>query len=88
MGHIYPTMMKLGTLIPYQKKIQKYINYVMQPLSSADISIFSREISKYQEILIQIVFLKIHFHIFLTFFIFKHGYNFDDVGKNCYSRPS
>ena len=45
--HRYPTMMKLGTVIPYLKKIKKYLNHVIQPLSSADISIFSLEISKF-----------------------------------------
>ena len=45
--HTYPTMMKLGTVIPYPKKIQKYMNHVTHPLSSADISIFSPEISKF-----------------------------------------
>ena len=44
--HTYPTMMKLGTVIPYLKKIQNYINHVTQPLSSADINIFLMEISK------------------------------------------
>ena len=38
--HTYPTVMKLGTLILYLNKIQKYINNVTHPLSSADISIF------------------------------------------------
>ena len=45
--HTYPTMMKLGTLIPYLKKIQKYLNHVTHHLSSADISIFLPEISKF-----------------------------------------
>ena len=40
-------MMKLGTVIPYLRKIQKYINHVTHPLSSADISIFSPKISKF-----------------------------------------
>ena len=44
--HTYPAMMKLGTVIPYLKKILKYINHVPHPLSSADISIFSVEIKK------------------------------------------
>ena len=44
--HIYPTKIKLGTVIPYLNKIQKYMNHVTQPLSSADISIFSQEIIK------------------------------------------
>ena len=39
----YPTMMKLGALIPYLKKIQKHTNYVTHTLSSADISIFFSE---------------------------------------------
>ena len=42
----YPTMMKLGTVIPYLKKIQKIYESRDTPLSSADISIFSMEISK------------------------------------------
>ena len=56
--HTYPTMMKLGTVIPYLKKIKKkkYVNHVIQPLSSADISIFTRnqQILLYQEIQIYI----------------------------------
>ena len=36
-GQTYPTMMKLGTDIPYLRKIQKCINHVTHPLSSADI---------------------------------------------------
>ena len=45
--HTYPTKMKLGTVIPCLKKIQKYIINVTQPLSSADINIFSLETSKF-----------------------------------------
>ena len=41
--HTYPTMMKVGTIIPYQKKIQKYMNHVTHPFGSADISKFSPE---------------------------------------------
>ena len=44
--HTYPTVMKLGTVIPYLKKIQKYMNHVTRLLTSADSSIFSPEISK------------------------------------------
>ena len=43
----YPTMMKLVTFIRYLKKIQKYMNHVTHPLTSADISILSSEISKF-----------------------------------------
>ena len=45
--HTHPTMMKLGTVIPYLKKIQKIYESRDTPLSSADISIFSPEISKF-----------------------------------------
>ena len=40
----YPAMMTLGTVIPYLKKIQKYINHVTRHLSSV---IFSPKISKF-----------------------------------------
>ena len=45
--HTYPTMVKLGTVIPYVKKIQKIYNHLTHILSSADISIFLPEISKF-----------------------------------------
>ena len=45
--HTYPTKMKLSTVILYPKKIKKYMNHVTRPVSSADISIFSPEISKF-----------------------------------------
>ena len=45
--HTYPTMIKLCTVIPYLKKIQKHINHVTQPVISADISIFLPKIIKF-----------------------------------------
>ena len=45
--HTDPTIMKLGTVIPYPKKTQKYMNHVTHPLSFADISIFSPGIGKF-----------------------------------------
>ena len=36
--HTYPTIMKLGTIIPYLKKIQKYINHITH-------SIFHRKLA-------------------------------------------
>ena len=39
----YPTMMKPGTVIPYPKTIQKYMNFVTHHLSSADISIYQQK---------------------------------------------
>ena len=44
---VTPTMMKLGTVLPYPKKIKKNLSHVTHPLSSADISSFSPEISKF-----------------------------------------
>ena len=47
----YPTMMKLGTLITYLKKIKKmYKSHETQPLNSADISIFLPEIRNFWHI--------------------------------------
>ena len=50
--HAYPTIIKLGTVIPYLNKIQKKIkiNHVKHPLSSANIGIFSSEIKKFRYI--------------------------------------
>ena len=45
--HTYPTMMKLGTVIPYLNKILKDMNHITNPLSSADVSIFSLGVSKF-----------------------------------------
>ena len=48
--HTYPTMMKLGRIIPYLRKNKMYINHMTYSLSSADISIFWPKISKFKEI--------------------------------------
>ena len=61
--HTYPTMMKVGTVIPYLKKIQEskkhininyidhlyrnHINHWTHPLSSANKSVFSRKVSNF-----------------------------------------
>ena len=45
--HIYSTMMKLGAVIPYLKKIQQTYKSHDTPLSSADISNYSPEISNF-----------------------------------------
>ena len=42
-----PALMKLGTVTPYLKKIQKYINHVTHCLSSADISIFHQNLATF-----------------------------------------
>ena len=43
--HTYPTIIKLGTVILYLKKID--MNHVTHTMTTADISIFSPEISKF-----------------------------------------
>ena len=45
--HRYSTMIKLDTVIPYLKRFKKCMNHVTHPLSSADITTFSPEISKF-----------------------------------------
>ena len=45
--HTCPTRIKLGTVIPYLRKIQKICKSRDTPLSSADISSFSPGISKF-----------------------------------------
>ena len=46
----YPMMIKLGMVMPYLKKIQKYINHETQLLRSTEIRIFSLEINKFSYI--------------------------------------
>ena len=51
--HTYPTMMKLGTVVPYLKKIQQIYKYCYAHMSSAGISIFfigNQQFLLYQEI--------------------------------------
>ena len=92
--HIYPTMMKLSTHIPYLKKIKKYINHVIHPLSSADVNICLLEISKfcyvkkYRYVFWYIVSNSFNLFWVLKGFFDKHGYNFDDVSNYGYSRSS
>ena len=63
--HTYPTVMKLGTIIPYLTKTQKHINHVTHLLSSADISIFLLEIIKKYGYTLH---FDTYFLILLTFF--------------------
>ena len=46
----YPAMMKRGTFIPYLIRIQKKHTSLTRPLISADISIFSPEMSNFSYI--------------------------------------
>ena len=70
--HTYSTMMKLGIVVPYLKKNKKMYKSRDRPLSSADISIFSAEISKFRHM--KKYRYRLHFHawflIVLNFWIF------------------
>ena len=86
----YPTMMQLGTVIPYLQKIQKSMNHVTQPLSSADISNFSPEISKFcyiDKYMYRLQF-RTKFLILLTFLEFIKMVLIKNVSKNGYLRSS
>ena len=41
--HTYPTVLKLGTVIPYQRCSKKCMNHGTHLLNSADISSFQRK---------------------------------------------
>ena len=94
--HIYLTMMKLSRVIPYLKKIKKYMKKRDAPLDFCWHQHFLSEINKF--CYIKKYRYKLHFDtqflILLTFFwVFKDSfnknvYNFDDVSKDGYSRPS
>ena len=99
--HTNPTIMNIGTVIPYLKKIQKYVNHVTLYeniwtrwvlLTSAFIHWKSANFVISRNIDIDCIL--VHDFYFLNFFwVFKDffdklGYNFDDVSKNCYPRPS
>ena len=74
--HTYPTMVKLGTVIPDLKKDKKkYMNHVTHFWSSAKISIFSSEINKFCSI--KKYRYRLHFDtwflIFLTFLVLSQA---------------
>ena len=93
--HTYPTMMKLGTVVPYLRKIQKMYKSRDTFLEFCWHQHFftgNQQILLHQEIDIWIGFWCIisNFFNFSWFFsncFNEHGYNFDDVSKNNYSRP-
>ena len=91
--HTYPTMMKLDTVIPELKKIQKInLNHVTHTLSYADIS-HQHVFTGNQEIEIQIPYWSTISNSFKVFRVFKdcfdkHGYNLNDVSKNGNPRSS
>ena len=85
-----PTMMKLGTIIPYLKKIQNIYESRETSPRFCWHQYFSREISKfflYQEINVYIAFWYRISNYFKFSWVFKDlfnkpGYNFDDV-RSC-----
>ena len=87
----YPTVMRLGTVIPYLKNIQKILKLCDTTLEFCWHQYFftgNQHFSLYQEILTQILFWYLISNSFNFFRIFKdcfnkHGYNFVDVSRNC-----
>ena len=94
--HTYLSMMKLSTVIPYLKKIQKmYINQVTYTFSSAGISIFSLEINNFCYIkkywcklplITSFLFSKNFFESLNV--VLRNKIKFEDVSKICYARSS
>ena len=94
--YTYPTMMKPGTFIPYLKRIRKI--YESREIS-LDFCWYQHFFTRnqpallYQEIQIWTAFRYIisdFFNFSWAFkdFFNKYGYNFDDVSKSGYCRPS
>ena len=94
--HPYPTMMKLGTVIPHLKRIQKPYESHDTPFEfcwNQQSFTGNQQILLYQEIKIWIAFWNIISNYFNFFWVFKdyfnkYGYNFDDFSQNGYSRLS
>ena len=94
--HTYSTMMKLGTDIPYLKKIQKIYESCDAPLAFCWHQCFfteNQQILFYQEIHISIAFSYIMSNSFNFVGVSKdcfnkHDYDFDDISKNDHSRSS
>ena len=91
----YPKMMKLGTVIPYLKKIQKIYESRGTPPEFCWHQYFSPEISKCYYI--KNYRYRLHLDTFLFLLTFleslkicfnKNGYSFDVVSKSGYPRPS
>ena len=90
--HTYPTMMKVGTFIPYLNKIQKNIDHVTNPwvlLKSAAFPQKSTNFAISRNIDIDCLLIICSSYSFLIALrvsmdcFNKHGYNFDDVSKSC-----
>ena len=95
-SHTYPTMIKLGTVIPYLRKIQK--KYKSRDTSfefcwHQHFFTWNQQILLHQETQIWTGFWFINSNYFYFSWVFhncfnKHGYNLNDVSKTGYSRPS
>ena len=94
--HTHPTMTKLGTFIPYLKKIQKKTIYHVTSTEFCwhqHLFIGNQKIFLYQGIQIYIAFWYIISNCFnfswsFEDFFIKPGYNFDNISKNGHPRPS
>ena len=93
--HRYPKMMKLGTVAPYLKKIQKIYESRDTPLQFFWHQLFltgNQQILLYQEIQMSIAFWYIISDSFNFFWVLNFFFNkqlqFNDVIKNGYSSPS
>ena len=89
--HAYPTMMKLGTVIPYLKKIQKIYQSRDTHPDFCWYQHFLSEIIKfcYSKKCRYRIRISNSFNFSWVFedFLNKPGCNFDDVSKNGYLRP-
>ena len=93
--HTYPAMMKLCTVIPYLKKIQKIYESRDTPLTSTDISFFHQKPANFNisrntdtDCILVIISNSFSFSWVFKDLFNKSGYNFDDVSTNGYPRSS
>ena len=86
--HTYHAVMKLGTVMHYLKKVQKYLSHVTHPLSCGDTSFFHRKSENFAAsentdigLFWYIISDLYNFFLSLKRFFNKHGYNVDDVSN-------
>ena len=89
--HTYPTMMKLGSYTLHKEDPKKDMNYVL--LTSAFVHQKSSNFAISINTDIGCILVHNFYSSFNFFWIFtdwfnKYRYDFDDVSKNGYSRPS
>ena len=95
-SHTYPTIIKLGTVIPYLKEIKEMYESRDTPCDFSWHQHFfftgNQQILLYQEIQVLTAFWCIISNFFIFYRVFKycynkHRYNFHDVSKNGCPRP-